>query len=74
MEWYWTVLIIYGCVSILLGLISLFCRPLRIVFTGLLSVLAFAVETIYIMMIWWWLAIVKICKDGSVPRFWLFQK
>lgn len=72
MKWYWIVLTVYAAVCVLVGLISLFVKPLRIVFRGLLLIIRSFFDSLYIALIWWWLAIICLCMHKPVPKAWRF--
>lgn len=72
MSWYWIALIVYTCFAVFLGFLGLFVKPLRVVFIGFVSVWKFLAEFIYVLLVWWWLSILRFVRHRPCPRFWLF--
>lgn len=74
MKWYLVVLIVYLSVCLLLGIVSLFVKPLRPVFRGFLYAVWFLLEILWIVLVWWWLSIVRIIRKRPLPRFVLLRR
>lgn len=72
MVWYWIVLIVYVSVCIVIGLAGLFVKPLKVVSRGMMMTFSFLVEIVYIVLVWWWLSLVRMAGGKAVPRLWLF--
>lgn len=71
MAWYWIALIVYVSVCVVIGLVGLFVKPLRVVSRGMMT-FSFLVEIVYIVLVWWWLSLIRMVRGKVPPRLWLF--
>lgn len=74
MAWYWIVLIVYVAISLVLGILSIFVKPLRIIAKGMIVVWKFVVSFLYVVLVWWWLSLIRIIRGKKPLRFTLFKK
>lgn len=74
MAWYWIVLIVYVCVCVVISLLGVFLKPFGFVAKILITSWKYLFEFLYILLIWWWLAIIRIIRHKATPRIWLFKK
>lgn len=74
MAWYWIVLIVYVAISLVLGILSIFVKPLRIIAKGMVVVWKFVVSFLYVVLVWWWLSLIRIIRGKKPLRFTLFKK
>lgn len=70
MEW-WQILLIVLLAIWLLGIVL---SPFGTVAKFVLTLLSVVVEIVYVVLIWWWLAILRKILGYDVPRIWLFGK
>ena len=78
-EYGWVVWIILGAIILLLiGLLGTIFRPvkaiLKIIFKGIIAGLKIIINTLYILLVWWWLAIFKKASGSSMPPLWIFKR
>ena len=74
MAWYWIVLIVYVSVCVVISILGVFLKPLGYVAKVLWTAWKYVIEFAYIVLIWWWLAIIRIIRHRPTPRIWLFRK
>ncbi len=74
MDWYWIVLIVYLAISLVIGVISIFVKPLRIIAKGMVTVWKFIASFIYAVLIWWWVSLIRIIRGEKALKFTLFKK
>lgn len=74
MAWYWIVLIVYIAISLALGLISIFVKPLRIIAKGMVAVWKFVLSFVYVVLFWWWISLIRLIRGKKPLRFMLFRK
>ena len=69
-------LILIGCIAAVLVLVVLavLFPVFRLVFKGLLYVVQFAIDLVYLVLVWWWLALIRKAKGEEVPPLWIFGK
>ena len=74
MEWYWIVLIVYVSICLVLSLLGMFLKPLGGIAKILWGSWKYLIEFAYLILIWWWLALIQLIRHQDPPRVWLFEK
>lgn len=74
MAWYWIVLIVYVCVCVVISFLGIFLKPLRYVVKILITSWKYLIEFVYIVLVWWWLAILRLIRKKPAPKVWIFRK
>ncbi|HIU70001.1 MAG TPA: hypothetical protein IAC60_00205 [Candidatus Enterosoma merdigallinarum] len=71
----WAVILI-ACVALFLviGILSLFSPVIRLVLRGLLLVVELAIDVVYVVLVWWWLALIRKAQGEETPPLWVFGK
>lgn len=71
--WAW---ILIGVVAIILILVvlSLLFPVLKPVVKGIGLLFQLAIDVVYLVLVWWWLAIVRKARGEELPKVWLFGK
>lgn len=63
------VLVVFGFLCCVFGT----CRKILLLFLkGSFWVVAIPLEALYLVLVWWWLAIARKAKGEPVPPAWLF--
>lgn len=70
--WYWILLIVYAVLCVAVGLISLFFKPMKVIFKGLLLVFCSFINSLYIALFWWRYAIIRRAQNRQIPKAWRF--
>ena len=75
----WIFWIVFAVIAlIVLGILGIIFKPvktfLKYVFKGIIYIGELIINTAYILLIYWWLAIVKKARNEELPPTWLFNK
>ena len=74
MAWYWIVLIVYVALCLVIAVLGVFLKPLGGVAKVLITSWKYIFNFAYILLFWWWIAIIRLARHKSTPRVWLFGK
>ena len=68
--------ILLGCAVALLALLalSIFFPVFKGVLRGLLYVVQFVIDVVYVVLVWWWLALIRKARGEEIPPLWIFGK
>lgn len=71
----WAMILIVCVVALLaLGALAVFFPFIRLILRGLLYVVQFAVDVVYVVLVWWWLALIRKARGEEIPPLWIFGK
>lgn len=75
LEW-WQILLIILAAFLVLSVVGVFVKPVMNVVKGILSaflwILKVAINILYFIFVWWWLALIKKTKGENTPKLWLW--
>ena len=71
----WSIFVIVVlCLWVVILLLSVVVTPLRIFWQVLKYCLAIFVELVYLICVWWWVSLIRICFHQNPLKVVLFQK
>ena len=66
--------IVVLCLWVLILILSVFVTPLRIFWQVLKYALAIVVELVYLVCVWWWVSLIRICFRKQPLKVNILQK
>ncbi len=71
----WAVILIVCLVLFLaVGILAIFFPFFKLILRGALYVVQVIIDILYLVFVWWWLAIVKKAQREELPPLWIFGK
>ena len=71
----WAMILIVCVVALLaLGALAVFFPFIRLILRGLLYVVQFGIDVVYVVLVWWWLALIRKARGEEIPPLWIFGK
>lgn len=74
-QYSWVFLIVALVVLVILAMIfEPVLKVITWIFKGLLFIVELGIDIVYVLLVWWWLAIIKKAQGEEAPSIWLFSK
>lgn len=74
-EWWWVVLLVgLAVLAILAALFNPVLFVVKFVGKGLLFVVELVIDLVYLVLVWWWLALIRKSRGEEIPPLWIFGK